>query len=62
MDHLGRTALLLEEPERLPAEELLRHSVTAYWRHVSDLHLGIAAEERVVEKQLEASGPECEPR
>jgi transcriptional regulator with XRE-family HTH domain len=63
MDHLARTARLLEEPERLPTEELLRHSVTAYWRHVSDLHLGIAAEvRRVVEERLGAGGPECDPR
>jgi len=29
MDYLASTARQLEEPERLPAEELVRHSVTA---------------------------------
>lgn len=57
MDHRGRTAQLLGEPERLPAEELLCHSVTAYWRQVSDLHLEIATEvRRVVEKKLGSDG------
>ena len=63
MDHLARTARLIEGSERLPAEVLLRDSVTAYWRHVSDLHLSIAAEvRRVVEDHLGADGPECKPR
>jgi len=62
MDHLARTAQLLEEPERPPAEALLRHSVIAYWRHVSDLHLSVAAEvRRLVEEHLGPGGPECEP-
>jgi len=62
MDHLGRTARLLDEPDRLPAEDLLRYSVTAYWRHVSDLHLSVATEvRRLVEERLGPGGPESAP-
>jgi len=44
MAHLERTARLLEEGERLPAETLVRDAVTVYWREVTDLHLRISRE------------------
>jgi len=44
MAHLERTAQLLEEGERLPAETLVRDAVTVYWREVTDLHLRISRE------------------
>lgn len=57
MAHLERTARLLEDGERLPAETLVRDAVSVYWRDVSDLHLRISKEVgRVLQEELGAPG------
>ena len=57
MAHLERTARLLEEGGRLPAETMVRDAVTAYWRDVTDLHLRISKEVgRVLQEELGGGG------
>jgi transcriptional regulator with XRE-family HTH domain len=55
MNHLDRTARLLEQGGDLPQEEeLVRGAVIAYWESVTDLHLRMSrAAVQAVTEQLE---------
>lgn len=59
MSHLERTARLLRDSERLPAESLVQESVAVYWREVTDLHLRISRQ--VVRALQEELGGGAEP-
>jgi len=54
LEHLDRTARVLEDADRLPAEAILvRDAVAAYWTEVTDLHLRISRQvARVVSENL----------
>ncbi|HMB53453.1 MAG TPA: helix-turn-helix transcriptional regulator [Thermoanaerobaculia bacterium] len=54
MNHLDRTARLLEQSDAMPQEEeLARRAVIAYWENVTDLHLRISREAmRVVSEEF----------
>lgn len=57
MSHLERTARLLDDAERLPAETLVRDSVATYWRQVTDLHLEMSRQvARVVRERMQGDG------
>jgi transcriptional regulator with XRE-family HTH domain len=58
LEHLERTARVLEDADRLPAEAILvRDAVMAYWTDVTDLHLRISRQvAKVVSENLGWSG------
>lgn len=60
MNHLDRTARLLEESDALPRQgDLVRDAVIAYWQNVTDLHLRVSREAvRVVTERLGGGEPE----